>query len=106
MPLGEVRQQLQTVCQSVQDVVQIPNDLLRQLMKSKSGQAEKEMMEMQNWFQYKFNFLKMHIKHKRLSKYSGFKSPAKWPSESVHNMTRCSTDKDSMEISMQSGTTI
>ena len=42
------------------------------LMPTKSGQAPKEIMERQNWSQDKFNFLKMHIRWKELSKSSGF----------------------------------
>ena len=46
------------------------------LAQSKSGQAPKEMTERQNWIQNKFNFLKMNIRCKELSKSSGFKSLA------------------------------
>ena len=79
------------------------------LMQSKSDQAPKEMIERQNWIHDKFNFFKTHMRHKGLSKSSGFKSLAQGASASAalaHNISRGSTDMDSMEISMQSDTTI
>ena len=79
------------------------------LTHSKSGQASKEMMERQNWIQDKFNFLKMHIRCKGLSKSSDFKSEARGASASAasaHGISRASTDMDSMDISMRLDTTI
>ena len=64
---------------------------------------------MQNWIQHKFHFLKSHIRHKGLSKSSGLKSPACRASASAasaYNIFKASTDMDSMEISMQSDTSI
>ena len=95
-------------CQSVQDLVQIPRDSLWQTHKSKSGQAPKEMTERQNWIQDKFIFLKTHIRCKGLSKSSAFKSAAQGASASAasaHDISRGSTDMDSMKIS-RSNTTI
>ena len=77
------------------------------LAQSKSGQAPKEMTERQNWIQNKFNFLKMNIRCKELSKSSGFKSLAWGTSEtgaSAHDISRGSTKTDS--LSMWSNTTI
>ena len=71
----------------------------------KSGQALKQMTEFQNWIQDKFGFLRLHIRCKGLSKFSGFKSLAQRASASAalaHDISRASTDTDSMEISMQS----
>ena len=70
------------------------------LMQSKSGQALKEMTKCQNWIQDKFGFLKLHIGRNRLSKSSGFKSQARGASASAHNISRVSTNMDSMEISI------
>ena len=66
------------------------------------------MTERQNWIQDKFNFLKTHIRGKRLSNFSGFKSLARGASVSAvsaHDICRGSTEMDSMEIGMQSDTT-
>ena len=71
MSLLEVRQQLQAVCQIVQDL-----DKFWQTHTTKSGHAAKEMMERKNWIQDKFNVLRMHIRCKGLSKLSDFKSSA------------------------------
>ena len=60
--------------------------------------------ERQNWIQDEFNFLKTHIKHKGLKKSSGFKSPAQGASASTasaYDISRGSTDMESVEISMQ-----
>ena len=59
------------------------------------------MMERQNWIQDKFNFLKMHNRHKGLCKSSGFKSPARGTSAcaaSAHDISRGSTDTYSLEF--------
>ena len=75
------------------------------LTQSKSGQAPKEKTECQNWIQYKFGFLRAHIRRKGLSKSSAFKSQARGASASAataHNISRESIDTDSMEISMWS----
>ena len=64
MPLGEVHQQSQAVCQSVQDLVEFQRTRDSKLKQSKSGQAPKDMTERQNWIQDKFNFLKTHIRGK------------------------------------------
>ena len=67
------------------------------------------MTERQNWIQDKFKyFWKTHIKRKDLGKSSGFKSPQRGASASAasaHNISRRSTDTDSMETSICSGTT-
>ena len=80
------------------------------LTQSKAGEAPKERMERQNWIQDKLNCLKMYIRHKGLSKMSGFFNfPVRGVSAlaaSEHNISRGSTDMDSMEISMQSGIAI
>ena len=73
-------------------------------MQSKSGQAAKEMTERHNWIQDKFNF-----RCKGLRKFSRFKSQsqgASAPTNSAHNISRGSTYIYSMEISMQSDTTV
>ena len=44
------------------------------LTRSKSIQAQKEMIERQDWIQDKFYLLKTHIRLKELHKSSGFKS--------------------------------
>ena len=68
------------------------------LMEFKSGQAPKAITERQNWIQDKFNFLKTHIRLKRLSKSSGFKSLAQ--GTSAHGNSTGSIDTVSMKISM------
>ena len=102
MHLGELSQQLQTVCQSVQDLVQIPKDWYSKLMHSKSGKVQTEMTERRNYIQDKFNFLKTCIRRQGLSKSSAFKSPAQAASASAASahISRGSTNMDSMEISM------
>ena len=75
------------------------------LMQWKSGQAPIEMTERQNWIQDKFGFLRSHIRRKGLSKSSDFKSKARGASASIastHNISRVSTNTDSLEISMRS----
>ena len=63
MPVGEVRQQLQYVCQSLQNFVFVPKDSLWKI------QASKEMTERQNLIHDKFNFLKTHNRRKGLSEW-------------------------------------
>ena len=95
--MGEVRKQPKADCQSLQALVRINQ--------SKSNQAPKEMTERQNWIQDKINFLKTHIRHKGLCKYSAFESLARGASASTaltHNISRGSNDTDSIEISMRS----
>ena len=78
------------------------------LTQSKSGQAPKEMTERQNWKQDKFYFQKLHIRHKGFSKSSHIKSQGRGASASAasaHNISRPSSDMDSMEMSMQSADT-
>ena len=61
------------------------------------------MTERQNWIQNKFNFFKTHIRRK------GLKSPAQGASASAasaHDISRVSTNMDSVEISKQPDTTI
>ena len=75
------------------------------LTQSKSGQAPKEMMECQTLIQGKLGFLRSHIRHRGLSKWSGFKSQVQGASASAataHIISRVLTDTDSMEISMRS----
>ena len=58
-------------------------------MQSNSGQAPKDMKEIQNRIQDKFYFLKSHIRHKGLSKSSGFQSLSRGASASIalaHNI--------------------
>ena len=79
------------------------------LIQSKSGQEPEEMMERRNWIQVKFHFLKLHIRCKGLNKLSGFKSQALEASASAAsalNISRASTDTNSMKISRQPNTTI
>ena len=100
MPVGEVHQHLQVVCQSVQDLVGILKDLLQQLTQFKSGKAHKEITESQKWIQNKLIFLKTYTRHKGLSKSSAFMSPARGASASTtsaHNFSRCSTDTDGVD---------
>ena len=60
--------------------------------------------ERQNWIQEKFNFLKLHLRCKGLSKSSGCKSR---PEQSVHLLPQHTTSPEgSMEIRMGSDTTI
>ena len=75
------------------------------LMQLKSGQTPKEMTEHQNWIQDKFGFLRLHISCKGLSKSSGFKSQARGviaSAASAHDISRTSTGKDSLEITVWS----
>ena len=77
----------------------------RKLTQSKSGQALKEMMEHQTCILDKLGFLRLHIRCKGLSKLSAFKFQARGVSASAiaaHDISRASTDTDSMDISMQS----
>ena len=73
------------------------------LTQLKSGHVPKEMTECQSSIQDKFGLLRSHIRCKGLNKSSGFKSHARGASASAttaHNISRASTDIDSMEISM------
>ena len=106
--MGEVCTQLQPISEGVQDLVRIPNDSLWKTSQSKSDQAPKEMTERQNWIQDRLNFLKTHIRRKGLSKSSDFKSLQRGASASAasaHNISRESTDADSMDTSTHSDTT-
>ena len=81
------------------------------LTESKSGQVPKEIMEHQTWTQdKKLGFPRSHIRCKGLSKSSAFKLQARGASASAttaHDISRASTDTDSMGISMRStGTTL
>ena len=69
------------------------------------GQAPEDIMQCQNWIQNKFGFLRSHIRCKGLSKSSDFTSQARGASASAtsaHNISRASTDPESMDISMRS----
>ena len=88
MSSGAVQQQLQAVCQVCKTWFESQRTHYCKLTQSKSGQAPKEMMERQNWIQDKFNFLKIHIRCKGLSKSSGFKSR---PEEPVHPIPQHTT---------------
>ena len=67
------------------------------LTQPKSGEASKEMMECQNWIHYKFGFLRSHIRCKRQI----IRLQANASAASAHNISRDSTDADSMEITMR-----
>ena len=103
--MGEVCQQPQALSESVKRLDSNPKGLATgKLTQSKSGQARKEMIERPNWIQDKFDFLKMHIRCKGLSKLSGLKSPALGASASTasaHDISRGSTDMDSLEMRMR-----
>ena len=63
------------------------------------------MIESQNWTQDKFGFLWWHIRYKWLNKLSAIKSQTQGASAlafTAHNMSKASTDTNSMEISMRS----
>ena len=80
-----------------------------ELTQSKSSQAPKEITEKQNWIQDRFNLLEMHIRCKGLCKSSAFKTPAQGASASAasaHDISKGSTNTDSIEIIMHSDTTI
>ena len=59
-------------------------------------------MECQTWIQDKLGFLRSHIRCKGLSKLSPFILQARGSSTSAYDISRASTDTDSMEISMRS----
>ena len=67
-------------------------------------------MKCQNWIQDKFGFPRSHIRCKGLSNSSGFKFQAQGAcsasAASAHNISRASTETDSMEISMWSTDTM
>ena len=103
--LGGVREELQAVCQGVQDWFASQMTRYGKLTQSKSGQAPKEMMEHQTWIQDQLGFLRSNIRYKGLSESSTFKSQAGGASASAttaHDISRASIDTDSMEISMWS----
>ena len=63
------------------------------------------MTESQSWIQDKLGFLRSHIRCKGLNKPSTFKLETRGASASgttAHDISRASTDTDSMEISMRS----
>ena len=98
MPVGEFCQQPQPV----QDLVESQRTLYGKLTQSKSCQAHKEMRG-RTGIQDNFNFLKTHIRSKRLRKSSEFKSlalGANASTASAHDISNGSTDMDSMVMSM------
>ena len=91
-------------CKLCVKVCQIPFEPQRtcysKLTQWESGQAPKEITERQNWIQDKFNFLKIHIRCRRLSNSSRFKSLAQGASASAvsaHEISSDSTDMDSID---------
>ena len=98
LPVGEVRQQKQSVSAGVQDLVCIPKTRIQKTHPVQVCQAPMEIREKQNWIQDKFNFLKMHIRCKGCRKSSGFKSLAQGASvstASTHDISRGFVDTDS-----------
>ena len=65
--MREICKQLQTLSESVQDLVQILNDSTQ----ASSDQSPKERIEEQNCIKDKFEFFKSHIRKKDLSEYPG-----------------------------------
>ena len=75
------------------------------LTRTKSGQAAVKSTEKQTWLRDSFSFLRGHIRRKRVSKSSAFKSPLRPSGATVSFPNTSRETKSEMEISMASDVT-